>query len=201
MFPLKWAEKSNPYDKEIRYDFKLNTLSFYFSVCWMFGEGARDTRFFFQCGHLCVKERRKLVNNWKWLLKIEFFEKGQKKHNEKSDRFRSKAMQGKKRKRTSIEFIVQGNHLSEWRCVDGKHFVHPKKIQNCAILFFSHLNVYLTPHVMSPLMIQLVFHQNFTLPGKNSSFGVSNDIRHASPGWNAFDVTYFCITILAFFSN
>lgn len=38
-------KKSNPYDKEIRYDFKLNTLNFYFSVCWMFEEGTRETLF------------------------------------------------------------------------------------------------------------------------------------------------------------
>lgn len=48
--------------------------------------------------------------------------------------------------------------------VDELHFVAREKIQNCAIHFlvviFFWLNVYLTPYVMRPLMIQLVFQWN-----------------------------------------
>lgn len=120
-----------------------------------------------------------------------------KKHNENSHK--GKARQEKETKEYWIH--SSGKSSVRMKMCWWETFCAWKKIQNCANIFFSHLNVYLTPHLVSPLMIQLVFHQNFTLHGKNCSSELKNDMRHASHRWNGCDVTYFCITILEFFSN
>lgn len=45
---------------------KLNTLSFYFSVRWLFNLGASQRFFFVQS----LRTQKRILNNWKWLFKL-----------------------------------------------------------------------------------------------------------------------------------